>query len=686
MNKTVTLSVLAALLFVVFTSSTPMTTKAKPKKSKSGITASNLDKSVKPSADFYQYACGGWMKLNPLGAEYARYGSFDVLGENNQKQLQELVVKLAGQKNAAGTVEQKVGDLYKMGMDTVTLQSQGAQPIQKELQKIAGLQRRDLSVTLAEMSLEGLHPFFGLFGSSDPDNSDMTIAYLWQTGLGIGDRDYYLEADQQKIRDEYVKLMAKMFQMSGYSKQAGFAGKETEMAQRVLALETMMANAFVDKTTLRDPYQTIHKCTPDEFQKMIPAINVQQYLKTLNLSHIDIVNVGQPTYFAGLNNILSVSDMEVIRAYIAWNVINAAASFLSDDFVNADFDFYGKVLSGKQENRPRWKRVIGTVDGCLGEALGQMYVKTYFPAEAKTRMEQLVKNLQWALGERIKASAWMTDETKKNALDKLATFKVKIGYPDKWRDYSALEIKNDSYYDNVLRARRFESAYRLSKIGKPVDKDEWQMTPQTVNAYYEPNTNEICFPAGILQPPFFDMNADDAANYGAIGVVIGHEMTHGFDDQGRNYDLNGNLTDWWTEADSKAFEERAQVLVNHFNNIEVAPGVHGNGSFTLGENIADNGGLNVSYTAFQKAKAEGAIKGDMDGFTPEQRFFLAYAGVWAANIRPEEILRRTKEDPHSLGRWRVNGTLPHIDAFYQAFDIQPGDPMYLAPEKRARIW
>lgn len=686
MKKGVTLTLSVVILFSVFTSSKPMTAKAKPKKTKSGVALTNLDKSVKPTADFYQYACGGWMKLNPLGAEYSRYGSFDVLGENNQKQLKDLVQKLSTQKNAMGTIEQKVGDLYKIGMDTLKLEKQGAQPIQEELRVISDLTREGISKKLALMSMEGLNPFFGLFGSSDPDNSDMTIAYLWQTGLGIGDRDYYLEEDQQNIRDEYVNLMAKMFRISGYSELASCQGREKYLAKRVLALETMMAKNFVDKVTLRDPYQTIHKCTPVDFQNMIPAIDVNEYLKTLNLNKIDTLNVGQPTYFAALNNILSVADMEVIRAYLAWNVINAAAPYLSDEFVNTDFDFYGKVLSGKQENRPRWKRVIGTVDGCLGEALGQMYVKTYFPAEAKTRMEQLVRNLQWALGERIKASTWMTDVTKKNALDKLAAFHVKIGYPDKWRDYSALIVENDSYYANVRRARVFESEYRLSKIGKPVDKDEWQMTPQTVNAYYEPNTNEICFPAGILQPPFFDMNADDAVNYGAIGVVIGHEMTHGFDDQGRNYDLHGNLTDWWTEQDAKIFTERAQVLVDHFNGIEVAPGVHGNGSFTLGENIADNGGLNVSYTAFQKAKADGAIKGDMDGFTPEQRFFLAYAGVWAANIRPEEILRRTKEDPHSLGRWRVNGTLPHIDAFYKAFNIQPGDAMYLAPEKRAKIW
>ena len=684
MKKYAILTLSLVLCFFISTSSKSMPAKGKPKKSKSGVAVSNLDNSVKPSADFYQYACGGWMKLNPLGAEYARYGSFDVLGENNQKQLKDLVLGLAKKKNEAGLVEQKVGDLYKIGMDTVTLNMQKAAPIQNELKAIASLSRKDLSVKLAEMSLDGLNPFFGLFGSADPDNSDMTIAYLWQTGLGIGDRDYYLEADQQNIRDEYVKLMANMFKLSGYSTIAK-TGPEREIAQRVLALESMMAHYFMDKTTMRDPYKTVNKMSVKEAQKLMPSIDLGAYLKALNLS-IDVVNVGQPDYFAGLSNILATTDMEVIRAYLAWNVINAAASYLSDDFIDADFDFYGKVLSGKQENKPRWKRVINTVDGCLGEALGQMYVKTYFPAEAKTRMEQLVKNLQWALGERIKGSSWMTDATKKAALEKLAAFTVKVGYPDKWRDYSNLIISNDSYYANIVRARRFESEYQLSKIGKPVDKTEWLMTPQTVNAYYEPNTNEICFPAGILQPPFFDMNADDAANYGAIGVVIGHEMTHGFDDQGRNYDLHGNLADWWTAEDAAAFTERAQVLVDHFNAIEVAPGVNANGSFTLGENIADNGGLNVSFTAFQKAQKEGTIKGDMDGFTPEQRFFLAYAGVWAANIRPEEILRRTKEDPHSLGKWRVNGTLPHIDAFYKAFNIKAGDPMYLAPEKRAKIW
>jgi putative endopeptidase len=665
-----------------------MATPAKPKKTKkttSGVSVSNLDQSVKPTADFYQFACGGWMAANPLGDEYARYGSFDVLGENNQQQLKDLVTQIAGQKNAPGSIEQKIADFYNTAMATGDLERGGSNPIKPELNTINSLTRKGLSAQLAQMQLNGTNPFFALFGSADPDNSSMTIAHIWQSGLGIGDRDYYLDKDQQTIRDEYVKVMAKLLGMSGYSTMANFKGGETEMAQRVLALETLLARNAIDKTVLRDPYQTIHKCTPAEFQQMIPALDVNAYLKTLNLK-VDTLNVGQPTYIEAVSNVIEASDFEVVKAYLAWNVIRSAAPYLSDEFVDASFDFYGKTLSGRKENRPRWKRVIDNVDACLGEAVGQMYVKNYFPAEAKARMEQLVKNLQWALGERIKSSTWMTDQTKKNALDKLAAFTVKIGYPDKWRDYSGLAIGTESYYANVLNSRRFDMAYNLSKIGKPVDPTEWQMTPQTVNAYYDPTTNEICFPAGILQPPFFDMNADDAANYGAIGVVIGHEMTHGFDDQGRNYDKDGNLADWWTEQDAQTFKEKAQLIVDHFNSIEVAPGVYANGEFTLGENIADNGGLNVSYTAFQKAQKEGQIKGEMDGFTPEQRFFLAYAAVWAANIREAEILRRTKSDPHALGRWRVNATLRHIDPFYQAFNIQPGDPMYMAPEKRSHIW
>lgn len=674
-----------AMVFVIFSSSKPMTTKVKPKKHKSGVVMTNLDKSVKPSEDFYQYACGGWMKLNPLGNEYARYGSFDVLAENNQKQLKELVTKLAAQSHTQGSVEQKIADFYNLGMDTASIEKQGAQPIKQELDEIAHLTEERLPVQMAMMSLNGLSPFFTLFGSADPDNSSMTIAWFWQSGLGIGDRDYYLEESQKNIRKEYVGLIAKMLNISGYSGMAGFYGKEMDMAQRIMALETCLATATVDKTTLRDPYQTIHKCSIEDLQQLMPAFDVMKYLQALQVMP-KIINVAQPSYLRMVDNVLQLTDMDVIRAYLAWNLINSAAPYLSSEFVDLDFAFYGKTMSGKLENSPRWKRVLNTVDGSMGEALGQMYVKAYFPVEAKDRMKQLVENLQWALGERIRQSTWMTKETQQKALEKLASFRVKIGYPEKWRDYSGLTVTKDSYYQNVVRARNFEMRYQLDKIDKPVNPEEWLMTPQTVNAYYEPNTNEICFPAGILQPPFFDMNADDAVNYGAIGVVIGHEMTHGFDDQGRNYDLNGNLVDWWSKEDAAAFEQRTQVLVDHFNAIEVAPGVFANGEFTLGENIADNGGLNVSFTAFQRAISQGAIAGEMDGFTPEQRFFLAYAGVWAANIRPEEILRRTKEDPHSLGKWRVNGTLPHIEAFYKAFQLKEGDPMYIAPAKRAKIW
>lgn len=685
MKKYFCLSFSVVACWLLLTSFTQVAKKTKTKH-KSGIEMKNLDLSANPATDFYQYACGGWMKLHPLGAEYARYGSFDELAENNQKQLQDLVTKIAAQKNEKGSIAQKVGDLYKIGMDTLALEKQGAQPIQPQLQQIASLKRNRLSQQLAEMELDGLSPFFVLFGFADPDNSSMKMACCWQSGLGVGDRDYYLEKDQQKIRDAYVNLMTQLFVMSGYNQLAGFQGREKEMAMNVLAMETCLAQATINKTILRDPYRSLHKNTAAQFQTMFSELDLATYLNTLQVK-ADTLNIGQPTYFETVNNLLRITDFEIIKAYLAWNVINAAAPYLSQNFVDAEFDFYGKVLSGRETNQERWKRVLNTMNGCLGEALGQMYVETYFPAEAKARMMQLVKNLQWALGERIKASEWMTDETKAKAIDKLNAFTVKIGYPDKWRDYSDLTIENDSYYANILRARRFAMAYELAKIGKEVDPAEWQMTPQTVNAYYEPTTNEICFPAGILQPPFFDMNADDAANYGAIGVVIGHEMTHGFDDQGRHYDKAGNLADWWNDRDDKAFKERAQRLVDHFNGIEVAPGVYGNGEFTLGENIADNGGLNVSHTALNKAIADGAkIRTEMDGFTIDQRFFLAYANVWAANIRPEEILRRTKVDPHSLGMWRVNGTLPHIDAFYEAFHVQKTDKMWLAPEKRAKIW
>ena len=653
----------------------------------SGINKSFLDETVSPAQDFYQYACGGWMKQYPLTGEYARYGSFDKLGEDNQKQLKDLITGIAAKKHDKETIPQKIGDLYNMGMDSATLEKQGATPVQAQLQSIADMKNiKELTNMLAELYLKGIGAFFSVFAEANPANSNMNIAWLWQTGLGIGDRDYYLEKETQPIRDQYVVLLTKMLQLSGYNKMSLSEGKEENMAKAVLALETEMAKVFMDKNDLRDPHKTYNYMSTEDLQKIIPAVDVKTYFKNIGLQTIDSLNVGQPDYVKGLNKILQSADLQTVKAYLALQVVNDAAPYLSNDFVQTNFDFYGKTLSGKTEMKPRWKRVVLTVDGCLGEAVGQMYVEKYFPAEAKERMLKLVDNLKEALGERIAQNTWMTDQTKAKAKEKLSTFIVKIGYPDKCRDYSSLHIENDSYYTNIERASRFETDYQLSKIGKPVDRTLWLMTPQTVNAYYNPTTNEICFPAGILQPPFFDMQADDAVNYGAIGVVIGHEMTHGFDDQGRNYDKDGNLKDWWTETDSKNFEERTKVLVNHFNKIEVLSGTFANGKFTLGENIADNGGVNVSYVAMQKAIKEGSIQKEMDGFTAEQRFFIAYAGVWAGNIRDEEILRRTKEDPHSLGKWRVNGTLPHIPAFIKAFNVKEGDKMYLAAEKQAAIW
>ena len=435
----------------------------------------------------------------------------------------------------------------------------------------------------------------------------------------------------------------------------------------------------------RDPQANYHKMTVAELERQAPGIDWNLYFKSLGLPEVKELNVAQPEALAEVAKQVGKGDLDAQKSYLLWKVIDGAASYLSDEFVEANFDFYGKVLSGTPEMQPRWKRAVSAVDGMMGEAVGKMYVEKYFPAAAKERMVKLVGNLQQALGERIRALTWMSDETKAKALEKLSAIYVKVGYPDQWRDYSSLDIKKDSYWANVLRSNVFEYDYMLAKNGKPVDKTEWMMTPQTVNAYYNPTTNEICFPAGILQYPFFDMKADDAFNYGAIGVVIGHEMTHGFDNHGRQYDKDGNLRDWWTAEDAKKFEERTQVLVDWFDKIEVLPGLHANGKLTLGENIADYGGLQVAFQAFHNAVKDAPL-GVVDGFTPEQRFYLAYAGVWAANIRDEEIRLRTQTDEHSLGRWRVNATLPHIEGWYEAFGVQEGDPMYLAPDKRASIW
>ena len=648
-----------------------------------GIDVANLDKTVSPKTDFYQYACGGWMKTHPLTDEYGRFGSFDLLAENNRTQLHGLIKGLATQQQEPGSIGQKIGDLYNLAMDSTKLNADGMKPMKPMLDKVAAVKdRKGLTVLAAEMTRQGLGAYFNLFIGADEKNSSMNIVQAFQGGLGLGDRDYYLsdDAHNKDIRAKYEAHIARMFRLAGYEE-----GQAVKAAGQAMAVETDLAKAAYDRVKARDPQANYHKMTVAELERQAPGIDWNLYFKSLGLPEVKELNVAQPEALAEVAKQVGKGDLDAQKSYLLWKVIDGAASYLSDEFVEANFDFYGKVLSGTPEMQPRWKRAVSAVDGMMGEAVGKMYVEKYFPAAAKERMVKLVGNLQQALGERIRALTWMSDETKAKALEKLSAIYVKVGYPDQWRDYSSLDIKKDSYWANVLRSNVFEYDYMLAKNGKPVDKTEWMMTPQTVNAYYNPTTNEICFPAGILQYPFFDMKADDAFNYGAIGVVIGHEMTHGFDNLGRQYDKDGNLRDWWTAEDAKKFEERTQVLVDWFDKIEVLPGLHANGKLTLGENIADYGGLQVAFQAFHNAVKDAPL-GVVDGFTPEQRFYLAYAGVWAANIRDEEIRLRTQTDEHSLGRWRVNATLPHIEGWYEAFGVQEGDPMYLAPDKRASIW
>lgn len=649
----------------------------------SGIDLTNLDTTAVQGADFYQYACGGWMKKHPLTNEYSRFGSFDMLAENNREQLKGLIVEIASGQNAQGTIGQKIGDIYNLAMDSVKLNADGVTPIQADLEKIASVKDKSEIVPLmAELAHSGVFPYFSFYVGADIMDSKSNLFQLYQGGISLGEKEYYLDNDDVtvNIRNKYKEHIVKMFQLAGFDEAA--AKKKMEA---VMDIETRIAKASFSAVEQRNPAANYHKMSLDELKKEIPGIDWDAFLNGIGVKGVTELSVSQVEPIKEVEKIINSLPVENQIAYMQWSLIDRAAGYLSDDLVAQNFDFYGKTLSGKQANQPRWKRAVSTVNGVLGEAVGQMYVEKYFPAAAKERMVQLVKNLQTALGERIRNLEWMGDSTKIKAIEKLNSFYVKVGYPDKWRDYIGLNIEKDSYWANVKRATEFELDYMLSKAGKPVDRDEWGMTPQTVNAYYNPTTNEICFPAGILQYPFFDMNADDAFNYGAIGVVIGHEMTHGFDDQGRQFDKDGNLKDWWTAEDAKRFEERAQVMVNFFDSIQVLPGLNANGSLTLGENIADHGGLQVSFQAFKNATKDAPLP-VKDGFTPEQRFFLSYAGVWAGNIRDEQIHLQTKSDPHSLGRWRVNGALPQIGAWYDAFGIKEGDPMYLAPEKRVSIW
>ena len=653
----------------------------------SGLNQADFNKNVRPGDDFYEYACGGWMKNNPLPGAYSRYGSFDRLQEENDKRINGILKELQSNTYKKGTIEQKLSDLYKLAMDSTRRNKEGVAPLMPLIKKLeaAKTNKQLLDIQLSQAPYGEQEFFFGYFGA-DEKNAGQNILSLYQGGLTLGQKEYYLENDKAtaEIREAFKKHVVKMFQLFGFSKSAA-----TKKMQNIMKVETALAKVSKSQTELRDVEANYNKMTLKEFESRYPNLPLVKVMnaKGIDTKYLQEMVVGQPEFLDGANKLVGSIKPAEYRDVMEWSFIEGSANFLDDKTVAENFDFYGKKKAGRKENHPLWKRSTSQVERVMGEALGKIYAEKYFPEAAKQRMLTLIKNLQIALGERIAAQSWMDDSTKVNALLKLNTFYVKVGYPDKWTDLSGLEIDPaKSYYENMEECSKFWNAWRINHtVGKPVDRDDWHMNPQTVNAYYNPTTNEICFPAGILQYPFFDMNADDAFNYGAIGVVIGHEMTHGFDDQGRNYDKDGNMHDWWKEADGKNFIERTGKYADFFSAIEVLPGLNANGRLTLGENLADHGGLQVAWAAYKNATKREKLA-DKDGLTADQRFFHAYAGVWAGNITEAEIRNRTKSDPHSLGRWRVNGALPHIDAWYEAFGVKEGDKMFIPKSERLDLW
>ena len=651
-----------------------------------GIKLENMNPTAKPGTDFYEYACGGWLKANPLGPEYARFGSFNTVDEENNRRIREIIEGLAQQQNKPGSLAQKIGDLYTLRMDSVRMNRDGIQPVMKDLARVADVKNTDQWIKLIiQLNTEGVQfgELWDLYVGADMMASTENQLEISQSGFSI-DRDYYVKDDEanRKILDYYRQHIVNMFQLIGEKPAAA-----QQKMQNILALETRMAHAAKSKVELRDPAANYHKMTYADFKQEYSGFDWDTYFAQQGYTDIADLNVAQPEALKEALRVLSDTPVQTLKDWLQWNILSSAGSMLGDKVYEETFDFQGRKMTGAQQPRPRWKRSVSSVNSALGEAVGQIYVEKYFPPANKTRMQQLVKNLQTALGQRIDAQEWMSPETKKAAHEKLDAFYVKVGYPDKWRDYTNLTIDPKlTLYENMKRVSIWAHHDMIQRRWKkPVDRDEWYMTPQTVNAYYNPTTNEICFPAGILQYPFFDMQADDAFNYGAIGVVIGHEMSHGFDDQGRQFDKDGNFRDWWATGDGEKYNQRAQVIKDFFSAIKVLPDLNANGDLCCGENLGDHGGLKFAYTALQNAMKQNPL-GVKEGFTPEQRFFLAYAGVWAQNITEAEIRRLTNIDPHSLCRWRVNGALPLVDAWYDAFGITEKDPLFVPKDKRVKIW
>ena len=654
---------------------------------KSGIDTKNLDKSVRPADDFYEFACGGWMKNNPLPAAYSRFGSFDRLALENNKRINTILTELSKGKYATGTLEQKIGDLYKLAMDSTRRNAEGIAPVKPYIAEIeAASDKSELQKIQLKYATFGFGVPYGAYIGADEKDSKNNIMYVSQGGITLGEKEYYLDNDEAtvNIRNEYKKHIVRMFQLFGFS-----WAEATQKMEAIMRMETQFAVASKSSTELRDVEKNYNKTTLEEFEKTYPSLRftLLENAEGVETQYLQSLVVGQPEFLAAADKIVAMQTTEELRALMEWDLIQSSFAYLSDEVAAASFEFNGKVMRGRKQDYERWKKATSIVESVLGQALGKIYCERYFPEASKARMKTLVSNLQTSLGERIKAQDWMSEDTKAAALEKLSTFYVKIGYPDKWKDMSGLVIDpSKSLYENILSARMFRNKQYIEETaGKPVDRDQWHMTPQTVNAYYNPTTNEICFPAGILQPPFFDAKADDAFNYGAIGVVIGHEMTHGFDDQGSHYDKEGNMSDWWKAEDVENFKNRTAQYATWFSQIKVLPDLNANGQMTLGENLADHGGLMVAFNAYRNATKSAPLK-TIDGFTGDQRFFMAYAGVWGQNITEAEIRNLTRSDVHSLGEWRVNGALPHINAWYEAFGVKPGDKMYIPESERLNLW